>query len=144
MPLDINVVIDASRSDVALSESALINVVQTALSFRSVDSGSVSVVVADHSVVRELNRTYLNHDYNTDVLSFLLSDSEQSLDGEVYVDLETAIERCSEFSVSPIAELYRYIIHGVLHLTGMDDATDEQRSEMADVEDRILDLIPIE
>ncbi|HET6569810.1 MAG TPA: rRNA maturation RNase YbeY, partial [Rhodothermales bacterium] len=62
----------------------------------------LAVVLTDHDAVLDLNRTYLQHDYRTDVLSFDLSESEDPavIDGEVYVDLDTALERHAEFGAS--------------------------------------------
>ena len=62
----------------------------------------LSVVLADHRAVRALNAEWLGHDYETDVLSFALDDEaagRREIDGEVYVDLDTAAERAPEFGV---------------------------------------------
>lgn len=101
----------------------------------------VSVVLTDHDTVRELNRAYLEHDYNTDVLSFSLLEDPDSdeVEGEVYVDLDTAAERHEEFDTSFEREAYRYVIHGVLHLLGYDDATEAGRQTMRTREDEYLD-----
>ncbi|GAB5518455.1 MAG: rRNA maturation RNase YbeY [Rhodothermales bacterium] len=99
----------------------------------------VSLVLTDHATVLELNQSYLQHDYHTDVLSFSLTEApEDGLDGEVYVDLDTAAERCVEFGTSYEAEALRYAIHGVLHLMGYDDATDAERVTMRRLEDQYL------
>lgn len=100
---------------------------------------SVSIVLADHAQVLQLNRDYLGHDYHTDVLSFDLSAPEgEAVEGEVYVDLDTAAERHREFDTAFETEALRYVAHGVLHLMGYDDATDEGKSIMRAFEDRYL------
>jgi len=99
----------------------------------------LSVVLADHETVRRLNRDYLDHDYDTDVLSFSLTGADDdAVEGEVYVDLDTASERHDEFDVSFEHEVYRYAVHGLLHLIGYDDADDAQQSEMRALEDEYL------
>jgi rRNA maturation RNase YbeY len=98
----------------------------------------VSVVCAGHETVRRLNREYLEHDYNTDVLSFSLAQEDDHVEGEVYVDLDTAAERHEEFGATYDAEVARYVIHGVLHLAGYTDASDEEKQEMHDREDHYL------
>ena len=102
--------------------------------------GDVTVVLADHATVRDLNRSWLDHDYDTDVLSFWLGadDGSGPVDGEVYVDLDTARERHAEFGAGFDAEATRYALHGVLHLLGYDDATPEQKAAMHVMEDRYL------
>lgn len=101
----------------------------------------LSVVLTDHATVHYLNRTFLAHDYVTDVLSFALDEeacAEGFVDGEVYVDLDTAAERAPEFGTTFEDEASRYAIHGLLHLMGHDDATDDQRAAMRTLEDTYL------
>jgi len=96
----------------------------------------VGIILAGHEAVLELNKTWLEHDYHTDVLSFLLE--SDPIEGEVYVDIETAAERHVEFGTTLTAEIERYIVHGVLHLCGHEDATDEERKQMKALEDQYL------
>ena len=99
----------------------------------------VSIVLADHATVLELNRRFLDHDYVTDVLSFPLGENDGAgLTGEVYVDLDTAAERHAEFGASFTDEALRYVIHGVLHLMGYTDSTEEGRQAMRAKEDHYL------
>ncbi len=104
------------------------------------DVGEVTVVLTDHATVRELNVGYLDHDYDTDVLSFWLGadDGGGPLDGEVYVDLDTAAERHAEFGGSYETEAIRYAVHGMLHLCGYDDASEADRAHMQALENRYL------
>lgn len=97
----------------------------------------VGIILADHEIVTDLNRRFLDHDRPTDVLSFRLND-EAPLEGEVYVDVETAAERCEEFGTTPADEILRYVVHGLLHLAGYDDSTAEERTRMQVLEDRYL------
>jgi len=104
----------------------------------------VSVVLTDHTTVRRLNQDYLGHDYNTDVLSFSLREQDEGggdVEGEVYVDLDTANERHDEFDTSFEREAYRYVAHGVLHLVGYDDATESGQQAMRAREDSALDAV---
>jgi probable rRNA maturation factor len=107
----------------------------------------VSVVLSDHDTVRRLNAAYLDHDYNTDVLSFSLRDEDETsppaptAEGEVYVDLDTAEERHEEFDTTFERETYRYVVHGVLHLLGYDDGTEDGQETMRALEDQYLDAV---
>ena len=107
----------------------------------------VTVVLDGHATVRQLNVDFLGHDYDTDVLSFWLGDDppegesapeDAPLEGEVYVDLDTAAERCAEFGTSFDDEALRYLLHGMLHLCGYDDSTLHEKAEMHRLEDRYL------
>ncbi|WP_263786145.1 rRNA maturation RNase YbeY [Salinibacter grassmerensis] len=108
----------------------------------------LSLVLTDHDTVRRLNQSYLDHDYDTDVLSFSLregpapsEDSEEGVEGEVYVDLDTAAERHDEFDTSFEREAYRYVVHGLLHLIGYDDAQPSGQAKMREKEDQYLDAV---
>ena len=90
---------------------------------------SLTVVFSDHARVLELNRTYLGHDYETDVLAFSYAEGEE-IDGEIYVDLDTAAERHEEFGASFEAEALRYAVHGLLHLIGYSDKTEAGQEDM--------------
>ena len=100
----------------------------------------LTVVLTGHDAVLALNRQYLEHDYITDVLSFDLSDdaSRAFIDGEIYIDLDTARERHEEFEVSFEAEVFRYAVHGLLHLVGYEDQTPDEKERMRTLEDRYL------
>ncbi|MAQ93224.1 MAG: rRNA maturation RNase YbeY [Rhodothermaceae bacterium] len=124
-----------------LDEDAVRAVVAAVCAGEGAEAESVGIILGDHALVHELNREWLGHDYETDVVSFTLDEDAQArgvLDGEVYVDLDTAAERASEFGVTPEHEALRYVAHGVLHLCGHDDATDGQRAAMRALEDRYL------
>ena len=102
---------------------------------------ALSIVLADHGAVRTLNRDWLGHDDETDVVSFPLDDEaagRREVDGEVYVDLDTAAERAPEFGVPFEHEALRYVLHGLLHLMGHDDTTKDQRDGMRTLEERYL------
>ncbi|HIG74433.1 MAG TPA: rRNA maturation RNase YbeY [Bacteroidetes bacterium] len=101
----------------------------------------VNVILGDHALVRELNREWLQHDWNTDVVSFPLDEEGEArgeIEGEVYVDLDTAREEAPAHGASFETEALRYVIHGLLHLAGYDDASDEERAAMRTLEDRYL------
>lgn len=100
----------------------------------------LGIVLANHETVLDLNRTYLEHDYLTDVLSFRLNelDPPEVIEGEVYVDLDTAAERHAEFNASFEEEVMRYVVHGLLHLIGYTDATEREKADMRAREDDFL------
>lgn len=136
-----------------LDDASLRQALRHVLSAEDATLVHLSVVLADHDTVRRLNRSYLDHDHNTDVLSFSLrlpqsatapSDGdERTVEGEVYVDLDTAAERHEEFDTTFEREAYRYVIHGVLHLMGYDDATESGQETMRRKEDHYLDAIDV-
>jgi len=114
------------------------------LSEALVDRATLSIAIVDDPTIHGLNRQYLDHDYPTDVLSFLLERDKGSLEGEVIVSLDMAARRAAEFGWSAADELLLYVIHGTLHLVGYDDQVEAARGEMRAAERRILAQFGIE
>jgi probable rRNA maturation factor len=126
------------------SES-LIAAVEMILNKHGFQRSEVSIAVVDDPTIRRLNKEYLNHDYETDVISFVL-DSENSTDpskpkqltGQLIVSTDTAGRLAAELGGSLQEELLLYVVHGTLHLVGLDDQTDELAEEMRKSEKEIL------
>ena len=103
---------------------------------------SVSVVICDDSFIRELNGTYRGIHEPTDVLSFSQDTGFQSKDthvaGDVVVSLETMKKNAQTLNTSEKNELKRLLVHGILHLAGMDHEEDATEGGMLDLQERIL------
>lgn len=138
--------IETTHSSRTLDEDLVSNLIRHVLDAENAQLVHVSVVLADHDLVRRLNRSYLEHDYNTDVLSFSLREERDDhgpvpVEGEVYVDLDTAADRHDEFGTSFEHEACRYVVHGLLHLLGYDDAMESEAETMREKEDQYLDEV---
>jgi probable rRNA maturation factor len=90
--------------------------------------------VTDDPTIHELNQRYLQHDYATDVLSFLLASAPGLLEGEIVVSADTAARMAPDYGWSIDDELLLYAIHGALHLVGFDDQTPEAAATMREKE----------
>lgn len=135
------VVIHQAHASLRLDEAAVRAAVARVLGSEGFTVADLSVVLTGHAAVRALNRDWLGHDYDTDVVSFPLDEAaleRREVDGEVYVDLDTAAERAPEFGATFGDEALRYVVHGLLHLLGYDDATDAGRARMRGLEDHYL------
>lgn len=135
------VCVEQAHPSRSLDEDALTALVHRTVGGEGFAVRSLGVVLADRETVHRLNREFLAHDYPTDVLSFSLDEdaaAERLVDGEIYVDLDTAAERAPEFGTTFEDEARRYVVHGLLHLMGYDDATDAERAAMRRLEDLYL------
>jgi probable rRNA maturation factor len=89
-------------------------------------------LLTDDRELQRLNKTFLNHDYPTDVLSFPAANQTFSI-GECAISVERADQQCRQFGHSLMAEINILMLHGVLHLTGLDhekDSGDMERAEL--------------
>ena len=102
--------------------------------------GELSFVFCSDDYLRKLNIKHLNQNYFTDVITFDYS-KEMSLIGDVFISTERVKENAKLFNVSFNEELFRVIIHGVLHLCGFKDKTKEEKAEMRSKENNFLSLI---
>jgi probable rRNA maturation factor len=102
------------------------------------DSAQVSLAVVDDPTIHELNRRHLNHDWPTDVLSFVLENHDGHVEGEVILSADTAAISAQEVGWPAAAEQMLYVIHGVLHLVGYRDKSDSDAQQMRAAERAIL------
>ncbi len=126
----IDIEITDQQSILAVDTRQLEQVAHAILKDHGPPSVQASIAVVDDPTIHELNRRFLQHDYPTDVLSFVLEREAGHLEGEVVVSAETAQAQASEYGVTPEDELLLYVIHGVLHLVGFDDKSPAPRRQM--------------
>lgn len=100
----------------------------------------VGVVLLDDAAMREINRTWLGHDWATDSIAFSYADDPgpDGLAGEVFVSAETARREAQARGTDAAHELLLYVVHGTLHLLGHDDDTPARRRAMNARAERIL------
>ena len=115
-----------------VDEAALRQLAEYVLSAQNVADATISVALVDSATMRQLNQQYLQHDYDTDVLSFPFSEPDQPLDGEVIISPHYAAQACHEFGTSLHQEIGIYLIHGLLHLCGYRDDQEPDRQQMHD------------
>ncbi len=125
-------------------EKTLVETVRCVLRDHMVRRGELSLAIIDDTTMQRLNRTHLQHDYPTDVLSFLLHRDQDLLEGEVIVSAETAVRAARDYNWIEAHELLLYAIHGTLHLVGYDDQTQADRQAMRDREAYYLKQAGIE
>ncbi|MGE5421135.1 MAG: rRNA maturation RNase YbeY [Chloroflexota bacterium] len=101
--------------------------------------GELSIILTNDDNLRRINVQFLEHDYFTDVITFNYNLNNE-INGEIYISMETVGNNALNYNVSLYNELTRVIIHGVLHLTGLNDKSEEELKLMRREEDRWLDL----
>lgn len=111
-------------------------IIELILKDKKIKKGFISIIYCTDEYLLNINREYLNHNYTTDVITFVLE--EKPLLSEIYISIDTASTQSTEYNVSLRNEILRLIAHGALHIVGYDDRTDESREKMRLLEDFYL------
>lgn len=121
-----------NRSRLDIPTGRLIAAAEAALAAEDAAHLDLSVAVVTDAEIHLLNRSYLKHDYPTDVISFPLRGGEDPdpLLGEVIVSADRARHEAKARGLAFVEELCRYVVHGTLHLLGYDDREADRRDEM--------------
>ncbi len=100
--------------------------------------GTLTYVFTSDDYLLEMNRSYLNHDYYTDIISFPLN--EDPISGDIFISIERVKENAKELQISFDKELLRVMSHGLLHFIGFDDHNKEDIAKMRKAEEQAIEL----
>ena len=102
--------------------------------------GDISYIFCSDEKILEINNQYLNHNYYTDIITFDYSENN-IISGDIFISIDTVKSNSKKYGTKYLNELYRVIIHGILHLCGIDDKNPVQRTVMEEKENSsLLDL----
>ena len=155
-----NVELVNEQSLLSFDEDWFIAIAKETLKQEQVSAAELVVAIVDDPTIHEVNREHLQHDYPTDVISFVYSADESErnlsdlkngprgqslvLDGELVISAETALRLAPEHGWEPAHELALYLVHGLLHLCGYDDLTDDEQRRMRQREREMLRIWGLE
>ncbi len=100
---------------------------------------TLTYIFCSDEYLLDINQKYLHHDYYTDVITFDNSETA-AISGDIFISIDRVKENALEISVPFTDELHRVIVHGLLHLIGFNDTTEQQKSKMTSREDFYLSL----
>ena len=103
--------------------------------------GEVAYIFCDDEKILEVNRQYLNHDYYTDIITFDYC-TDHIVSGDLFISLDTVRSNAEAFGKTYEEELHRVIIHGILHLCGINDKGPGEREIMEAAENKALAIRP--
>ena len=101
--------------------------------------GEVAYIFCSDEKILEVNRQYLEHDYYTDIITFDYDEGDV-INGDMVISLDTVRTNAEQFGKEYDEELYRVIIHGILHLCGIDDKGPGEREIMEAAENKALEM----
>jgi len=102
--------------------------------------GEIAYIFCGDEKILEVNRQYLQHDYYTDIITFDYCEGDL-LSGDIFISLDTVRSNATKFGKTYDNELHRVIIHGILHLCGINDKKPGEREIMEKEEDKALALL---
>ena len=100
--------------------------------------GEINVIFTNDKTIHRLNKTYLSHDYFTDVIAFDYQEKGE-IAGDIYISIDTVKKNAKLYKCPFNVELQRVIVHGFLHLIGYRDKTEKEKKEMREKESVYLD-----
>jgi probable rRNA maturation factor len=133
MPISVRTPRSLARAAASLRALA-----RAALAQEGARAGEITILLAGDAELRALNVRYRGLDRATDVLSFHYPARDGRIDGDIAISLDRVAEQARRFRVGPGAELARLVVHGALHLAGLDHRRAAERRRMRAREDRAL------
>ncbi len=101
--------------------------------------GNLNYLFVNDEEILRANRQFVNHDYYTDIITFDYSHGDR-ISGDIMISLDTVGSNAEKFGVTYFRELLRVIIHGVLHLVGINDKGPGEREIMEEAENNALSM----
>jgi rRNA maturation RNase YbeY len=103
-------------------------------------TGDIGYIFCNDEKILEVNRQYLQHDYYTDIITFDYS-TGHTISGDLFISLDTVASNALQQHAEYTDELHRVIIHGILHLCGINDKGPGEREIMEAAENRALSML---
>ena len=102
--------------------------------------GDINYLFCTDEKILEVNNQYLSHDFYTDIITFDYSEGN-NISGDIFISLDTVRTNSQKYNTGFMEELYRVIIHGILHLCGIDDKSEHEEKAMRQAENEALKMI---
>lgn len=102
--------------------------------------GNLYFILCDDDFLLKINRQFLKHDYYTDIITFDYTE-DGIIAGDLFISIDRVRDNAAALQVSEHEELMRVMIHGVLHLLGLKDKSDEEAKQMRKAEEECLELL---
>ncbi len=102
--------------------------------------GNICYLFCTDEKILEVNKQFLNHDFYTDIITFDYSEKNK-IAGDIFISLDTVLSNSQKYQTTYDEELHRVIIHGILHLCGLKDKSEDEIKEMRKAEEEALSML---
>ena len=140
MKMDSNIYLHSECDFEAGSVSNLEPWIKTVITKENKTLGELNYIFCTDEYLLEKNQTFLNHNTYTDIITFDYSEENQ-ISGDIFISIERVKENARKFAVEFETELKRVMIHGVLHLIGYKDKSEDEQKLMREKENFYLEEI---
>lgn len=120
------------------SQNRIIDLAKYLLQQENRKTGRINIIFTDNKEIFSLNAQYLNHHYYTDVIAFYYSKSGP-VEGDIFISLDKVDENSKTYNAGFENELIRVIVHGLLHLIGYTDTSEQEKERMHHLEDQYIE-----
>jgi probable rRNA maturation factor len=124
--------------DTSINKRAVHSLISSVKKEFNLSISFLSISFISSSELRDINKEYLNHDYETDIVTFNYSKKLQDIDGEILISFDEARRNAKKYDVTYGKELCRLVIHGMLHLLNFDDNNKENKKIMKRMENKLI------
>lgn len=132
-------IFNPSGFSLPFSKQELLDIIGTIETSETIRFKQIELVYVDEKNILKINKTHLNRDYVTDIISFRYDEeNDQAIEGTLFCCAPRIQEQSTEFGTDTQSEFLRVFVHGLLHLAGYDDQTEKQKLQMRDLEDKYL------
>ena len=102
---------------------------------------TLNYIFCNDEYLLQINKEYLGHNYFTDIITFDNSSEKKIIEGDIFISIDTVRKNSARFETRFQDELHRVMIHGLLHLSGYKDKTENDKKKMRAMEDRYIKFI---
>lgn len=122
-----------------VDKQAFLSVAQNVVKDNKKTIKNISYIIVSDDELLEINKTHLNHDYYTDIITFDLSADPDQIEAEIYISADRVDENSHKLNTHD-TEMPRVLFHGILHLIGFRDKTSKEQKEMRSMEEQCITL----
>jgi len=124
--------------DRALSKKAIHSLISALRLEFKLSVSFLSICFLSSSDLRLINKKYLKHDFNTDIITFNYSSKVNEIDGEILISFEEASRNAKKYKTKYSKEITRLVVHGILHLLNYDDNNKKNETIMKQMENKLI------
>jgi rRNA maturation RNase YbeY len=130
--------LQVSSQDISISKKSVHKLLLLLKKEFNLEISSLSISFISSNKLRKVNEQFLNHNYDTDILTFNYSKKQKEIDGEILISFEEARYNAKKFNINYGNELTRLVIHGVLHLLNFNDTDALSKKIMKKEENKLI------